>query len=174
MKKALVVVDYQNDFVDGALGFAGAEKLASGILALTEEFLSQGAPVLFTLDTHTPDYLSTREGKNLPAPHCIRGTHGWRLYGPLARYMEPCGGVSLIEKGSFGTVDFDCLRACPPDRIELCGLVTNICVLSNAVTLQTLFPEAQLAVHASLCGSFDPALHQKALDVMAGLQVRIL
>ena len=87
MGKVLVVVDYQKDFVDGALGFAGAEKLEEGIAALVAEYVQRGEPVVFTLDTHSPDYLSTREGKHLPVAHCTKSSDGWRLYGKLERYM---------------------------------------------------------------------------------------
>ena len=172
MSKALVVVDYQKDFVDGALGFAGAEKLEPGIAALVEQYLAAGDRVVFTLDTHGPDYLDTREGRQLPVPHCRKGTPGWELYGSLNRYMRH-SGVTLLEKVTFGTLDYSCLRQNPPQEITLVGVVTNMCVLSNAVTLQTLFPEAQLVVKAQLCDSFDRELHRQALAVMAGLQIRV-
>lgn len=173
MKKALVVVDYQKDFVDGALGFPCAEKLMPGISAMAEAFLSHGDPVVFTLDTHGPDYLSTREGRHLPVEHCLEGTPGWRLYGDLERYMDAGNGVCLVKKGAFGADGFDFLKPFEPEQIELCGLVTNLCVISNAVVLQTAFPNAEIVIHSGLCGGPDPELHRKALDVMAGLQMRI-
>ena len=177
MKKALVVVDYQNDFVDGALGFAGAEKLAPGILALTEEFLSQGAPVLFTLDTHTPDYLSTREGKNLPVRHCVKGTQGWQVYGETARALAEVE-AKAIDKLVFGMDVTDPATAAVlpegADEIELVGLVSNICVVSNAVVLQSKYPEATITVDAACTDSFDKAMHEKVLDVMEGFQVKVI
>ena len=103
MGKVLVVVDYQKDFVDGALGFAGAKELEAGLLALVEEYIQNNWPVVFTLDTHGPDYLSTREGKHLPLPHCRKSTEGWRLYGRLERFMEEDHPhVYLAPKFAFG------------------------------------------------------------------------
>lgn len=172
MQKALVVVDYQKDFVDGTLGFAGAEKLEPGIAALVEQYLEQGWQVVFTLDTHGPFYLDSREGQKLPVVHCKKGTPGWELYGSLKRYMYH-KDVTLLEKVTFGTLDYSCLRQNPPEEILLVGVVTNMCVLSNAVTLQALFPEAQLVVRGDLCDSFDKELHRQALEVMTGLQIRV-
>lgn len=175
MGNILVVVDYQKDFVDGALGFAGAELLAPGIAGKVEEYIAAGDPVIFTLDTHGDDYLETREGRHLPLPHCIKGTDGWRLYGPLERYMdESHEHVLLCPKYSFGAENYEFLRQYDPRRIELMGLVTNMCVIANAITLQTQYRNAEIVVNSSLCGSFDLELHQKALDVMAGMQIVVV
>lgn len=170
MKKALIVVDYQNDFVDGALGFAGAEKLEPGIAALVQRFLADGDQVVFTLDTHDATYPNTREGRALPVSHCQRDGHGWRLFGALAAYMDD-PRVTLLPKVSFAATAYDCLQKDPPTEITLVGVVTNMCVISNAVMLQTLFPQANIIIESSLCGSFDSPLHQKSLEVMAGLQM---
>lgn len=175
MGKVLVVVDYQKDFVDGALGFAGAEKLEAGILALVEEYIRQNWPVVFTLDTHSPDYLSTREGKHLPVPHCQKASAGWRLYGGLERFMEEDHPhVYLAPKFAFGAQNYSYLARYDPTRITLVGLVTNLCVMANAVILQTAFPNAEVVIDSRLCGSFDPILHGKALDVMEGMQMKVL
>lgn len=171
----LFVIDYQNDFVDGALGFPGAEKLDSAIAARVREY--GPVRVFYTLDTHFDDYLTTREGRLLPVPHCIRGTHGWQNYGETARALEEVGAVA-IEKRTFGmdVADPAVLAKLPAEaeRIELCGLVSNICVVSNAAVLQGHYPNARVAVDAGLTDSFDKALHEKTLDVLAGLQVEIL
>lgn len=172
MNKILVVVDYQKDFVDGALGFPGAVRLEEGIAALVRQYLDAGDRVIFTLDTHDDGYLHTREGINLPVPHCTRGSDGWRLYGSLEQYMDS-GSVTLLQKESFGTVAFGGLFDTPPQEITLVGVVTNMCVISNAVTLQALFPHARIIIEGGLCASFNEELHQKSLEVMAGLQMQV-
>ena len=173
MKKLLVVVDYQNDFVDGSLGFPGAEKLDMGI---AEKVLTHQGSVIYTLDTHPAEYLSIREGKALPVEHCIRKTEGWKLYGKTKEALEKVNAVA-VEKKSFGISPKIIESLGLPefiDEIELVGLITNICVVSNAVIFQAAYPEAQIVVDASLCTSFDPVLHDKTLDVLAGLQVKII
>lgn len=171
----LFVIDYQNDFVDGALGFPGAEKLDAGIAARIREYGS--GHVWFTRDTHKEDYLSTREGRHLPVVHTTRGTDGWQVYGETARALEEVGAAA-IDKITFGIDVCDpAVAAVLPekaDRIELCGLDSNICVLSNAAILQSRYPEAQLVVDARLVATFDPVLNEKTLDLLAGLQVEIL
>lgn len=174
MNRYLFVIDYQNDFVDGALGFPGAEKLDG---AIAKKILSYGpGRVLFTRDTHFDDYLLTREGRALPVVHCIRGTPGWQVYGKTAQALEAVG-ARAIDKRSFGMdlSDPATAAALPPeaDEIELVGLVSNICVVSNAVVLQSRYPQATIEVDARCTDSFDKALHSKVLDVLEGLQVRV-
>ena len=173
--KYLFVIDYQNDFVDGALGFPGAEKLDAAIAAKVRAY-GKGK-VLFTRDTHFENYLTTREGKNLPVVHCIKGTAGWEVYGETAKALEEVGAVG-IDKLTFGMdiADPAILSVLPESahRIEICGLVSNICVVSNAAVLQGHYPNAQMVVDANLTASFAPDLHEKTLDVLAGLQVEIL
>ena len=170
----LFVIDYQNDFVDGALGFPGAEALDAAIAARVREY--GPGRVWFTQDTHDADYLSTREGRFLPVVHCVKGTRGWENYGETAKALQEVGAVG-IEKSVFGmdTGDPAVLAALPAqaDRIELCGLVSNICVVSNAVVLQSRYPQAVIAVDAHLTASADPALHEKTLDVLTGLQAQV-
>ena len=138
MNRCLFVIDYQNDFVDGALGFPGAEKLDGKIAAKIREY--GPGRVLFTRDTHFENYMDTREGKNLPVPHCIKGSHGWQVYGETAKALEEVGAKS-IDKLVFGMVVTDAATAAvlpeKADEIELVGLVSNICVVSNAVVLQS-------------------------------------
>lgn len=172
MNKALIVVDYQKDFVDGALGFPRAASLEAGIDALVRRYLQAGDRVIFTLDTHDADYLDTREGAQLPVPHCIGGSDGWRLYGSLAPYMDSVE-VTLLQKEGFGTVAFAPLFDAPPWEITLVGVVTNMCVISNAVTLQAIFPDAEIVIESGLCAAPDDDLHRKSLEVMAGLQMRV-
>ena len=174
MERYLFVIDYQNDFVDGALGFPGAEKLDGRIAAKIRAY--GPGRVLFTRDTHFENYLQTREGRNLPVVHCVRGSHGWQVYGDTARALEEVG-AKAIDKLSFGMDISDPATAAvlpaQADEIELVGLVSNICVVSNAVALQSRYPEAKILVDASCTDSFDKGLHSKVLDVMEGFQVTV-
>ena len=174
MERYLFVIDYQNDFVDGALGFPGAEKLDAPI---AEKVRSYGkGRVLFTRDTHFEDYLTTREGKNLPVPHCIKGSFGWQIYGETAKALEEVEAPG-IDKLSFGMDVTDPATAAVlpehADEIELVGLVSNICVVSNAVVLQSKYPNATIVVDSQFTDSFDKELHAKVLDVLKGFQVTV-
>ena len=177
MARILVVVDYQKDFVDGALGYHGAESLLPGIRDQVESFLAAGDPVYFTLDTHGEDYLQTQEGKGLPVPHCIAGTPGWQLYGDLAQYHGDTR-VTLVEKPTFGSVELARLvqerQGEGPHAFHLMGLVTNICVISNAALLKAHVPESDFIIHGSLCGGGDRTLHKSALSVMESLLMQVL
>lgn len=171
--KCLIVVDYQVDFVSGSLGNADAAALDAGIAARIRRAREDGEDVIFTLDTHGADYMSSREGKYLPVPHCIRDTAGHGLYGETAR--ERRAEDAVFCKETFGSKElFAHLLEKGYSAIELCGVVTNICVISNAVLAKTALPEADVSVNAALCASNDPALHQKALEVMASFQVNII
>ena len=174
MNRGLFVIDYQNDFVDGALGFAGAERLDEKIAAKVRSYGKDH--VWFTRDTHFENYLETREGKNLPVVHCIRGTKGWEVYGETAKALEEVQAKG-IDKLVFGMDITDPATAAllpeSLDEIELVGLVSNICVVSNAVVLQSRYPEATILVDASCTDSFDKQLHEKVLDVLSGFQVKV-
>ena len=175
MNRYLFVIDYQKDFVDGALGFPGAEKLDEGIAAKVRTY-GKGH-VLFTRDTHFANYLETREGKNLPVVHCIKGTPGWECYGETARALAEVEAPA-IDKLVFGMDITDPATAAvlpeQADEIELVGLVSNICVVSNAVVLQSRYPEATIVVDAACTASFDNGLNDKVLDVLQGLQVKVI
>ena len=174
MKKYLFVIDYQNDFVDGSLGFPGAEKLDDKIAAKIKEY-GKGK-VFFTRDTHFENYLDTREGKKLPVVHCIKDTHGWQVYGKTDDALKETHAIA-IDKLVFGMDISDPTIAsvlpAEADEIELVGLVSNICVLSNAAVLQAKYPEALITVDASCTDSFDKELHKKVLDVLEGIQVNV-
>lgn len=173
IKRCLIVVDYQNDFVDGSLGFAKAATLDHGIAQKIRAYHAQGADVIFTLDTHSDEYLSTQEGHNLPVPHCIAGTLGHRLYGETAtcRQMED----KLFFKPAFGSMELALfLRTHPYQEVELVGVVTNICVISNAMLVKAALPEAHVVVDSQLCASNDDALHEAALRVMRGVQITVV
>ena len=164
----LIVVDMQNDFVTGALGTAEAQAIVPHVNAK----IAAADAVVYTLDTHGEDYLSTAEGRKLPVPHCIAGTPGHRLFGETAACRQKQDMVFF--KPSFGSMELTCyLRTHPYQEIELVGVVTNICVISNAVLCKAALPEARVSVDASLCASNDEVLHEKALDVMRGLQINV-
>ena len=173
MKKILLVVDYQVDFVSGALGFAGAELLDRPIAEKIKEY-GKGN-VFYTLDTHFDNYLDTKEGKNLPVPHCIKGTAGWEVYGETKQALFDADAV-CIKKRSFGIDLTDETPKLPRavDSVEIVGLVSNICVISNAVILNTLYSDAEITVDAALTASFDDMLNKEALDVMSGLQINVI
>ena len=172
-KKLLVVVDYQNDFVNGSLGFKKAEELEDSICAKIDVAHANGTDIVFTMDTHSENYLYTQEGAKLPVPHCVTGTQGWELYGKVKVLAE---GYPMLLKNTFGCkVLFDYLLKAPTyDEIELVGLVSDICVISNAVMAKTAQPEALIVVDADCTACADPEQNKKALDILEGLQVEVL
>lgn len=183
MKRLLIVVDYQKDFVGGSLGFPEAELLDERIAAKIDAYHREGDVVAFTLDTHTKQYLETQEGKNLPIPHCIDGTPGWELYGKTADAR--IDRDLLFRKTTFGSSTlFEHLNRAqhaaaevgvqPFSSIELVGLVSNICVVSNAVIAKTACPDVPVIVDAACTASNDSKLNEKTLDVLEGLQVRVI
>lgn len=172
--KMLVITDYQNDFVNGALGFPGAEKLAEGIVRLADDIQAGDGVVVVLHDTHGENYLETREGRELPVPHTVPGTPGWELYGRVGEWVAGNPHTDII-KHTFGAPPASMLEL--PDgvtEIHLVGLVTNMCVISNACVFQARYPDAQIIVHRSLCDSFDKELHGKTFDVLSGMQVRVV
>lgn len=170
--KLLLVIDYQNDFVSGALGFAGAEKLEPAIVAKIREYKARGDEVAFTFDTHSEDYLTTQEGRNLPVLHCVRDTWGWQLAGAVADECD--GSTPRFIKDTFGSLKLaNWLAGKDYESIELVGLVSNICVISNAVLAKAALPQAAITVDAAATASHDPVLHSKALDVLEGLQIAV-
>ena len=175
-KKILVAVDLQNDFIDGALGTKEAQAIVPFAARRIREMREAGAEVFATLDTHEDDYMQTQEGRKLPVPHCIRGTDGWQL-NTLIR--EALGDYIPVEKPSFGSTRLPELireRAGRGDNmtIELLGLCTDICVVSNALLLKAAFPEAEIQVNSACCAGVTPEKHQAALETMASSQIDIL
>ncbi|MBS6500629.1 MAG: isochorismatase family cysteine hydrolase [Clostridium sp.] len=178
MKKLLVVIDYQKDFVNGTLGFEKAVSLENGIYDKVNKYLKENNKVLFTYDTHLDNYLDTREGKNLPVVHCLRGTEGHGLYGKLKEFSNKENTIHY-EKYGFGMAPIDMIKLANEigddiNEIEIVGVVTNICVISNVVMFQSQFRNAEVVVDGSLCASFDESLHEKTLDVIEGLQGKVI
>ena len=172
LKRCLIVVDYQNDFVNGSLGFPGAEELDERIAAKIKEYHDNGDDVIFTLDTHEDDYLDTYEGQMLPTKHCISGSDGWELYGKtsLAAGFDDVA----FKKNTFGSIDlFKHLVNNKYFRIELCGLVSHICVLANAIIARTAQPNTPVAIDASCTAAADKDLHNAALDVLESCQILV-
>lgn len=170
--RALVVVDYQNDFVDGYLGSEAAASIEDAVCSRMEAYLASGDAVLVTMDTHGEDYLDTLEGMKLPVRHCIRGTEGWQLHGRV-REIAGRGGCRILEKDTFGCAELlGILRDF--DEIEICGVATNICVLANAVMVRTANPGASVVVRRDCVATYDDRLGDEALDVLAGLQIDVI
>lgn len=173
MKNLLIVVDYQNDFVSGSLGFENAKKLDKEISKKIDFYRDNNYEIVFTFDTHDKDYLSTQEGLLLPIEHCIYGTEGWKLYGEVAKKQQPDDKV--FYKRTFGSIDLlDYLRDKHYDNIELVGLVSNICVISNAIIAKTAQPEASIIIDARCTASADNDINNKTLDILEGLQMKVL
>ena len=173
-KRYLIVVDMQNDFVTGALGTHEAEAIVGAAAAKAAAFDGE---VVFTLDTHGPDYLGTQEGRLLPVEHCIRGTWGWRLVDELEA-VRTARGARTFEKGAFGSVEL--ARALvaahaeePIESVELIGLCTDICVVSNALIIKACLPEVPVSVDAGCCAGVTPAAHEAALATMRSCQVLV-
>ena len=173
MKQFLIAVDIQKDFVDGALGTPEARAI---IAPAAEKIRAFSGPIFATLDTHGDNYLNTAEGRQLPVPHCIRGTEGWQLNDEIRRALEG-KNVRLVEKPSFGSLELpELIREAAggePFSVELIGLCTDICVVSNALLLKAFFPEAEIAVDAACCAGVTPASHQAALETMRMCQILV-
>ena len=175
MKKLLVVVDYQNDFVDGALGFDGADSIEDEIVKLIDEFEKNNDYVAFTLDTHERDYLNTTEGQNLPVEHCIKGTEGWQVRPILEDYMKR---HPVFEKHTFGSLDLgNYIRGLNViiDEVYLVGLVSNICVISNAIIAKSaLSKNGKVFVVKNATASFDEDMQQKGFDILENLHIKVI
>lgn len=168
MNKCILVIDMQNDFIDGALGTKEAQEM---VPRLVEKLRAEPeAALVFTQDTHHEDYLRTQEGKRLPVQHCIRGEVGWEICKSLQPFLSRAKAV--VEKPAFGSMDLpEVVKGF--DEVELTGLCTDICVISNAMILKAAYPEMLIAVDASCCAGVTPESHKNALDAMKMCQVEI-
>lgn len=173
MNRALVVIDYQNDFVIGSMGCADALALEPLIFDKVSEAIDNGEDVYFTRDTHKADgYMESAEGRKYPVMHCIEGTDGCEIFGRLRRLSTEC---NVITKDTYGSVDLaKRLQALGYAEVELCGVVTNICVTANAILIKTLMPECNVVVNPDLVASGDRELGESALNVMASLGITVL
>jgi len=173
VKRFLIVVDMQKDFVDGALGTAEAVAIRDKV---AEKIRTFDGDIFVTFDTHQTGYMDTAEGRHLPVPHCIKGTPGWELDAVVASALAE-RPYTAVEKPTFGSVKLPGLIADAADgqpfTLELVGLCTDICVVSNALLLKAHFPEMPVAVDAACCAGVTPATHQAALDTMKMCQIEV-
>lgn len=163
--KYLIVVDMQNDFITGSLGSKYAEAIVSNVVEKVKNF---DGKVVFTRDTHFADYMQTQEGKNLPVEHCIKNTDGWQICNELKPYVN-----DVVDKITFGSVDLPKMVA-DADEIELCGLCTDICVISNAMILKATYPEVKIIIDSNCCAGVSIESHNTALNAMKAVQIDVI
>ena len=168
--KILIVVDMQNDFIDGALGTKEAVGIVPNVVEKIRNF--EGEKIIFTRDTHEENYMETQEGKNLPVPHCIRGTKGWELNPEI----EVLRKDDAFDKPSFGSMELGAYLKGQEDveSVEFIGLCTDICVISNVMITKAALPEVPVIVDASCCAGVTPESHKNALEAMKMCQVKII
>lgn len=171
MKKIIVVVDMQNDFIDGSLGTVEAQAMLPRLKDKLEKELATGSvELVFTMDTHGADYLDTQEGKNLPVKHCIKGCRGWEITPVLEKFVKKARAV--VEKGAFGSMALPNFLS-DAEEVELVGLCTDICVISNALLIKAAYPEMPVSVDASCCAGVTPESHKNALEAMKMCQIKV-
>ena len=170
MSKILIVIDMQNDFIEGSLGTPEAVAITPKVHKKVSDYRAQGHKIIFTRDTHFVNYSSTLEGKHLPIPHCIAATKGWKITPGL--FNEETDDI--IQKHSFGYSRWGEFNFTDEDEIELIGLCTDICVVSNALILKALYPETEIYVDASCCAGTTPENHKAALQVMKSCQINVI
>ncbi|MCR5608728.1 MAG: cysteine hydrolase [Lachnospiraceae bacterium] len=173
MKKILVVVDMQKDFVDGALGSEEAVKIVDNVVEKIKGFEGE---IIATYDTHFDNYMDTAEGKKLPVPHCIKGTEGWELDKKVQEALDG-KGYRRVEKTTFGAINLpDIIKEAAAGEdftIELIGLCTDICVVSNTLILKAAFPEKEVSVDAKCCAGVTVEKHEAALETMRSCQINV-
>ena len=167
MKRVLVIIDFQKDFVDGALGSEAAQKIVDPLVNYITNF---NGDVIGTKDTHTNDYLNTQEGLNLPIPHCIKNTPGWEYDEKITPYIK-----RTVYKSTFGSTYLaELIKKEQYDIVEFCGLVTDICVVSNVLLTKSINPEIEILVHKDFCAGTTPEAHEAALLTMKSCQIKII
>ena len=181
IKKVLIVVDMQNDFVTGALRNEEAIKIVPDVINKVKKAKdNKDTLIVFTQDTHKENYMKTQEGKNLPIPHCIKGTEGWEIIDELKPFVSSEIRWLPFEKGTFGSVvlgeelkSFIRTNGVKTEKIEFIGLCTDICVLSNATLVKAFLPEIPIEVDATCCAGVTPESHDTALNAMKAIQIRV-
>ena len=173
MRNILVVVDMQNDFIDGALGTSEAVAVVPKVVGKIKGYDPWN--IYLTRDTHYENYLETQEGQNLPVVHCVKDTDGWQIRDEVAKAAE---GATIVDKPTFGSVELASKlmaeRAQEALEIEVVGLCTDICVVSNALLLKAAMPEAPITVDASCCAGVTPEKHKAALETMRSCQIKVV
>lgn len=175
MSKILIVVDMQNDFIDGALGTKEAQAIMTSVITKIKNHKGQ---VMYTRDTHEEDYLETQEGKKLPVKHCIAGTHGWELATNIGALAKERSSM-IFDKPAFGAMNLvGCLvginKVSDVNEVELIGLCTDICVISNAIMLKSALPECRIIVDSGCCAGVTPESHHNALAAMKMCQIEVI
>lgn len=179
-KKVLIVVDVQNDFVTGSLGTPEAQAIVPKIKEKFEEYKNNGDYVVYTMDTHNSDYLNTSEGKKLPVEHCIYRTSGWEVIDEIHPVKNNYNNFMVCKKSTFGYEGWDWEEIFGTDsdidnlNIEIIGVCTDICVITNALLIKTYYPEAEITVDASCCAGTTPEKHKAALEVMKSCQINVI
>ena len=175
MNRVLIVVDLQNDFIDGSLGTDEAKAIIPNVKSKVDWYIKNGYDVIFTRDTHSDElYLLSAEGRKLPIKHCIKGTHGWQIG------LETIpGAYEVIDKSTFGYFQWQHIldKYVYDDDvkdIELCGLDTDICVITNALIIKTLYPDIEVTVDARCCAGSNTEKHAAALEVMKSCQIDVI
>lgn len=172
MRKILLVIDMQNDFIDGALGTPEAEAIVERVVEEIQKYPPED--IIATRDTHTENYMETQEGRNLPVPHCVKGTTGWELNSKIAAALR---GAAVIDKPTFGSKELaeQIAELAKQDELDitLIGLCTDICVVSNALLIKAFLPETAIRVIAGCCAGVTPESHQAALKTMQMCQIHI-
>ena len=173
MRKILIVIDMQNDFIDEALGTKEAEAIVEAVKEKIRSY--PAADVIATMDTHGENYMQTQEGKYLPVPHCIKGSDGWQIRPDIAELLT---GARIYEKPTFGSTalahDLKALSETEELELELVGLCTDICVVSNALLLKAVMPEVKISVDSSCCAGVTPQKHLAALETMRSCQIQVM
>lgn len=184
--KVLVIVDMQNDFINGVLGTPEAQAIVPKVVDKIKEYESTDTLLLFTKDTHYENYLETQEGKNLPIPHCIQMTEGWQLNKQISGYAKTASLYTLhtcdiinsrIKKDTFGSIKLMNILSENKNKIDeiiFVGVCTDICVISNAIMAKAAVPEALITVDAACCAGVTPERHKTALEAMKACQINII
>lgn len=166
----LIVIDMQNDFINGSLGTKEAESIVPNVV---NKIKNHNGPVFYTMDTHSEGYLDTPEGQKLPVKHCIKGTDGWKLNPEVEIALKDKGAVEFV-KPTFGSLELmENIQHCSCDSIEVIGLCTDICVISNVLLLKTANYNTPITVDAACCAGVTPEKHKSALDVMESCHIDI-
>ena len=173
MRKLLIVIDMQNDFIDAALGTKEAVAIVDAVKEKIRSYPAEN--VIATMDTHAENYLKTQEGRNLPVVHCVKGTDGWQIQPEIADLLK---GAKIYEKPTFGSTAMaaDLREESEKEEIELelIGLCTDICVVSNALLLKASMPEVKITVDAACCAGVTPEKHAAALETMRSCQIHVI
>ena len=168
MREALIVVDMQNDFIDGSLGTKEAQLIVPNVANKIKEYKKAGKRVIFTRDTHPENYLETYEGQHLPVTHCVENSTGWQISDQLD--LDTDRDI-VIDKYTFGWLDW---KNFDFKSVEICGLCTDICVISNAFIIRAAYPEIDITVDSNCCAGVTPATHEAALATMKMCQIEVL